>query len=333
MLLNVSFFIWAGAVCPWDMFAHNEVVPIYRLIFIGVLVLLFRRLPFVLAIHKQIHQIEEFRQALFVGFFGPIGVSAIFYLYVAIDFLESNVQYEGHEREDAQRLSETITVIVWFLVICSVVRSSLIYLPFSLRPSQLIHGLTIPVGKLGLYLPRTLSRAISTNGTEASFDIASSSHPDLQLHPADESGSGIPMPRPIWRIGGTVIRAVRSTSHSRTPSYRSSGPSTGARGSRNPSPKRGIGAFRHRQKGQMDGDTAHLQPDAGRGLNGSEDMPRARSSMGGTLAAQRMIRFPDEEPRRTSLQTARENMETLPAEAVKNDDESTHGSLPPRAQV
>jgi NhaP-type Na+/H+ or K+/H+ antiporter len=30
--------------------------------------------------HKWIHQIEEARQAIFVGFFGPIGVSAVFYL-------------------------------------------------------------------------------------------------------------------------------------------------------------------------------------------------------------------------------------------------------------
>jgi sodium/hydrogen antiporter len=121
MLLNVSFFIWIGAVCPWDSFAHNNVVSIYRLIFIGVLVLLFRRLPFVFAIHKHIHQIEEWRQAVFVGFFGPIGVSAVFYLYIAVDFLQKNVLYEGNERDDARKLSETITIVVWFLIICSVV--------------------------------------------------------------------------------------------------------------------------------------------------------------------------------------------------------------------
>jgi NhaP-type Na+/H+ or K+/H+ antiporter len=123
MLLNVAFFIWIGAVCPWEMFAHNNVIPIYRLIFLGILTLLFRRLPFVLVVHKQLRQIGGIRQALFVGFFGPIGVSAIFYLYVAIDFLEQNVRYEGHLREDAEKLKETLTIVVWFLVICSVVCS------------------------------------------------------------------------------------------------------------------------------------------------------------------------------------------------------------------
>ncbi|KAI4795008.1 Na+/H+ antiporter, partial [Aureobasidium sp. EXF-8845] len=75
MLLNVSIFIWFGAVTPWYKFVHNDVIPIYRLIPLGLLVLLLRRLPIVYAMHKKIHQIEEPRQALVVGFFGPIGVS------------------------------------------------------------------------------------------------------------------------------------------------------------------------------------------------------------------------------------------------------------------
>lgn len=145
MLLNVAIFIWFGAVCPWSSFVNNSVIPIYRLIPLGILVLLFRRLPFVLAIHKTIHQIEAWRHAVFVGFFGPIGVSAIFYLYISREFLRQ-IEVDGAEREDAERCAEIIEVVVWFLTICSVV----------------VHGLSIPVGKLGFYLPRTISEAIST---------------------------------------------------------------------------------------------------------------------------------------------------------------------------
>ncbi|QIX01671.1 hypothetical protein AMS68_007188 [Peltaster fructicola] len=144
MLLNVAIFMWFGAVCPWYSFVHNGVIPIYRLIPLGILVLLFRRLPFVLATHKFIHQIEEWRHAVFVGFFGPIGVSAIFYLYISREFLR-DIQVDGVEREDAARLAEIIEVVVWFLTVCSVI----------------VHGLSIPVGKLGFYLPRTISEAIS----------------------------------------------------------------------------------------------------------------------------------------------------------------------------
>jgi NhaP-type Na+/H+ or K+/H+ antiporter len=120
MLLNVTIFIWFGAVCPWAAFRDNSVIPIWRLIPLGILVLLFRRLPIVYAMHKYIPQIEQKRQALFVGFFGPIGVSAIFYLYISLEFL-NHVTADGEIREDAQYLKEVLNVVIWFLVICSVV--------------------------------------------------------------------------------------------------------------------------------------------------------------------------------------------------------------------
>lgn len=122
MLLNLSIFIWFGAVCPWATFANNDVIPIYRLVFLGFFVLLLRRLPIVFAMHKFIHQIEEKRQAIFVGFFGPIGVSAIFYIYISLDYLRT-IQVDGEQREDAKQLGETLTIVVWFLAICSIVSS------------------------------------------------------------------------------------------------------------------------------------------------------------------------------------------------------------------
>ena len=122
MLLNLSIFMWFGAVCPWTLFVHNQVISIYRLIFLGILVLLLRRLPVVYAMHWKIHQIEEKQQALFVGFFGPIGVSAVFYLYISLEFLRE-VKVDHVLREDASTLIEVMTVTIWFLAICSIVSS------------------------------------------------------------------------------------------------------------------------------------------------------------------------------------------------------------------
>jgi sodium/hydrogen antiporter len=96
------------------------VVPIYRLVGLGILVLILRRLPFLLALHKMIPQIENIQQAVFIGFFGPVGVSAVFYLLVAVKFVET-LNVDGEPREDVKHLAEVITVVVWFLVICSVV--------------------------------------------------------------------------------------------------------------------------------------------------------------------------------------------------------------------
>lgn len=146
MLLNVAVFAWFGAVCPWSLFNNSPVIPIWRLIILAVLVLLFRRPPIVYLMHRFIPQIEQKRQALFVGFFGPIGVSAVFYIHVSAEYLSNVVDpATGSQREDARQLAEVIEVVVWFMVICSIV----------------VHGLSIPLAKLGLYIPRTLSRATS----------------------------------------------------------------------------------------------------------------------------------------------------------------------------
>ncbi|ORY18018.1 Sodium/hydrogen exchanger family-domain-containing protein [Clohesyomyces aquaticus] len=238
MLLNVSIFVWFGAVCPWYEFAHNSVIPVYRLIFLGILVLLLRRPPIVFAMHTKIHQIEEKRQAAFVGFFGPIGVSAIFYLYISLDFLRK-ITVDGEVRPDAAFLMEVMNVVIWFLVICSII----------------IHGLSIPLGKLGIYLPRTISQAMSSDRDDepAPFHIrehaAEAEHEledRIRRHPKS-NGIANPVPRRVYRIGRSIIRnrdnglANNTQASSQVPLPLSNAPtvkSTSQKASRNPSPVR-----------------------------------------------------------------------------------------------
>ena len=187
MLLNVAIFTWFGAVCPWYSFVHNSQIPIYRLIFLGILVLLLRRIPIVVAMQKGIHQIKDRRQLLFVGYFGPIGVSAIFYLYVSLEYLRTSVNVDGHEREDATRLGEIIYIIVWFLVICSIVA----------------HGLTVPLGKLGFYLPRTISRVTSQGAHDPAFHDSESPATGSNSEGSSQS---------IYVIGRSSIKFPKSQS-------------------------------------------------------------------------------------------------------------------------
>jgi hypothetical protein len=226
MLLNVSIFAWYGAVCPWYSFAHNNVIPIYRLIFIAILVLMFRRLPIVLIMHKRIHQIEEWKQAFFVGFFGPMGVSAIFYLYISREFL-LQITYQNHERADAERLGEVFNVVVWFVVICSVVRpsSSCMLLLLPQTYAQGVHGLSIPLGKLGFLLPRTLSRTKSTDRDEPDLPPVRDAitneertleaglkrriHVDNDMNQTgQEENAGVPVARKVGRIGDSPLEGI-----------------------------------------------------------------------------------------------------------------------------
>lgn len=150
MLLNVSIFLWYGAVIPWDLIAHNEFTSLSRVIPLGLLILLLRRLPWIYAMHHWIHQIDSYRNAIFVGFFGPIGVSAIFYLYIATEFIDRHLSDDnGVPRSDVKHLRDTLIVVVWFMVVVSVV----------------VHGMSIPLGKLGYLAPR-ITRALSGDTSE-----------------------------------------------------------------------------------------------------------------------------------------------------------------------
>lgn len=253
MLLNVSIFIWFGAICPWAEFYHNNVIPIWRLVILGILVLLLRRPPIVFGMHKKIHQIEEKRQALFVGFFGPIGVSAAFYLYVSLEFL-NKITVDGEPREDAAYLMEVMNVVIWFLIICSVI----------------VHGLSIPLGKLGFFIPRTLSRAVSSRSAdpepfyipEGAEDASTDIEQRLRRRPGRSRTGGDSLPNRVVRIGRSIIRSgensrSQSRSNVHTPMPLSAAPT-------------------------MAREEVSAQPSA------------AASS--GDVGLQRTIRFPDEEP-------------------------------------
>lgn len=190
MLLNLSIFIWFGAICPWPKFIYSDIVPVRRLIFLGILILLLRRLPIVFALRNFIPQIEDGRQAIFIGFFGPIGVSAIFYLYIGLEFLESVTDSNGLQRADAAILAEVMTVVIWFLTVCSII----------------VHGLSIPLGKICFHLPQTLSQAFDsiTNSGPQPFIVQEEIDPEVGDR-RDNSVSACASNRVIYRIGRSCI--------------------------------------------------------------------------------------------------------------------------------
>ncbi|KAG8895386.1 hypothetical protein FRC01_012409, partial [Tulasnella sp. 417] len=79
LLFNCACFIYIGAWFPFNDFNAPELtITPWRLSLIAILVLLLRRLPAVIALHRWIPDIKTFREALFSGHFGPMGVGAVF---------------------------------------------------------------------------------------------------------------------------------------------------------------------------------------------------------------------------------------------------------------
>ncbi|CEI96039.1 hypothetical protein RMCBS344292_10209 [Rhizopus microsporus] len=82
MMSNLSIFVFIGITMPWKLFVK---VGITKLLGLAMGVLLFRRLPVVVGLYHYIPGISNWRQAIFMGWFGPIGVGALFYYTMAIE--------------------------------------------------------------------------------------------------------------------------------------------------------------------------------------------------------------------------------------------------------
>ncbi|ORY95837.1 Cation/H+ exchanger [Syncephalastrum racemosum] len=139
MLLNLSIFIYIGCTMPWSSFVDTTLgLSIQRLLFLALLVHLFRRVPVITALYKWIPAIRTWREAAFSGWFGPMGVGSVFYAMVALEQLDPQGPHAY-----ARELMEPV---VYFIAFTSII----------------VHGVTIPLffmGKLATQswtdLPRT----------------------------------------------------------------------------------------------------------------------------------------------------------------------------------
>lgn len=124
MLLNLAIFLWYGAALPWHLLTSDTVVWFWQLVVLAVAVLLLRRLPWIMGMYAGgwIPQLTDSKQAVLMGFFGPIGVSAVYYIYVTLDFIESHTADEtGVPTQEARAFGELVRVAVWSLCTCSIV--------------------------------------------------------------------------------------------------------------------------------------------------------------------------------------------------------------------
>lgn len=72
---TLPIFVLLGLMLPWDQW----LVLGWKGLLLVVAVLLLRRLPALLLLYRQIPPIKKIQEAVFIGWFGPIGVAAIFY--------------------------------------------------------------------------------------------------------------------------------------------------------------------------------------------------------------------------------------------------------------
>jgi NhaP-type Na+/H+ or K+/H+ antiporter len=86
-LLNVLIFILIGARGrhAWELLGSMTSGQLGGLFGAVAMILLFRRLPIVLILKPWIPALHTYKEAIFCGWFGPIGAGAIFYAVLAIE--------------------------------------------------------------------------------------------------------------------------------------------------------------------------------------------------------------------------------------------------------
>ncbi|TDL22257.1 hypothetical protein BD410DRAFT_749069 [Rickenella mellea] len=132
LLFNIAAFVFIGAWMPFSDFADPELtLTVWRLIVIALLVLLLRRLPIILVLFRWIPDVKTFREAVFSGHFGPMGVGAVFISTLAAEKLGPALSRD-HSAQ-LTLLAKSIQPIVAFMVLCSIT----------------IHGMSIPFFSLG----------------------------------------------------------------------------------------------------------------------------------------------------------------------------------------
>lgn len=119
--------MYIGAILPWSEFNSGVTGITYgRLLALGLLVLLLRRIPAMMVMYKLMpNTVKSWQEALFMGYFGPIGIGAVFYVEHARHLYPKVDAAETHEEEDLLR---AMGPVVYFLVLFSIV----------------VHGLSIP---------------------------------------------------------------------------------------------------------------------------------------------------------------------------------------------
>ncbi|KAL8826205.1 MAG: hypothetical protein Q9191_003944, partial [Dirinaria sp. TL-2023a] len=139
LLLNLAYFVYFGSIIPWAQYNAPEIgLTPWRLVVIALLVVFFRRIPIMMALKPVIPDVKTWREALFAGHFGPIGVGAIFAAILARAELETDTTEPlAVIPTDPAAENYAIVQVIWplttFLVVTSII----------------VHGSSIAVFTLG----------------------------------------------------------------------------------------------------------------------------------------------------------------------------------------
>ncbi|KAI1469382.1 alkali metal cation/H+ antiporter Nha1 C terminus-domain-containing protein [Daldinia caldariorum] len=155
LLLNLAYFVYLGTIIPWEQYNNVDIgLSAWRLVVMAIFVILFRRIPIMMLLKPFIPDVKTWREALFAGHFGPIGVGAIFVALLARAELETEHTIPEPELPPKGAEFYNVILLVWPIV------------TFMVISSIIVHGSSVAVFTLGKRI-NTLSLTMSfTTATE-----------------------------------------------------------------------------------------------------------------------------------------------------------------------
>jgi len=135
MLMNWAFFIFFGSSIKWEAFNSGNLV-LWRLFLVTALIFLFRRLPAVLVFRNWITPIRFFKETIYVGWFGPVGVGAMWYTSLAIQRL--GIEPFEHSENDNTKIENDEFNMYYYSIM------------FIVLLSIILHGITVPIAHMTL---------------------------------------------------------------------------------------------------------------------------------------------------------------------------------------
>ncbi|AEO69090.1 6f7dad8c-aa88-4a37-89ee-bb4a64f90800 [Thermothielavioides terrestris] len=141
LLINLAYFVFFGTIIPWEAFNDAALgLQAWRLAVLAIFVILFRRIPVMMVLKPIIPDIKTWREALFAGHFGPIGVGAIFVSMLARGEMEAENPVPQPELPGPGSPNYTLVSLVWPIV------------SFIVVASIIVHGSSIAVFTLGKHI-------------------------------------------------------------------------------------------------------------------------------------------------------------------------------------
>ncbi|CEP21915.1 NHA1 [Cyberlindnera jadinii] len=163
LLLNLAYFVYFGAIVPWPQFNDASLgLNVWRLIVLAIVVLTLRRIPAVMAVKVLIPDIKTWREAIFCGHFGPIGVGAVYAAIVSRAALEGELTSQAtptSELPSPDSENYLLIAVIWPIV------------TFLIISSIIVHGSSVAAIVLGKHL-NTMNITMSfttTNGNSSNW--------------------------------------------------------------------------------------------------------------------------------------------------------------------